>query len=281
MSLINDALKRAEKSLNNNSPDQHRERIPSFHVEPSKNNKKLFIIVLLGGILFFSTLIALIMVLRSKPEPTSINTLSNTSHDVAFVADVAVEKEDPVIQQLEEPIEPENNNTTTINEPEKPISSNPITTSTAANSTVSPTANESQKDLSEEFVQGIVGLASRAFIKTPSSNTDSQKPQESVKESAKETYSLSTAQDTLTMLEKQVNNTTQYRIPNNPVQDFVQDLSITGVMIADDESQVLINNQVYTNNSIIDTSLNLKLIDIKPHKITIRDAMGKTYTKEF
>lgn len=276
MSLINDALKRAEKSLNNNSSDQHKERIPSFHTEPSKKSKKLFIVILLGGVLFFSTLIALIMVLRSEPKTPLKTPPTNIPADTKFVAEINVEQEAPeVIQEPQELSEPENNSTTVINEPEPSVPSN-STTSSAENATAEP-----QMDLNDEFIQGIVGLASKAFTKTPSSNTNAQQSQEPVKENSKESFSLSTAQETLAMLEKQVNNSKTPHILNNPVQDFIQDLSITGVMIADDESQVLINNQVYTNNSTIEPSLNLKLIDIKPHKITIKDATGKTYTKEF
>lgn len=291
MSLINDALKRAEKSLNNNSPDQHRERIPSFDFEASKKNRKLFVILLIGGTLFFSALIALIMLLRSSPEPVTKTPPPSTSNAEvpAVIREAEVTTEDTEGTNLktlereqdldQEPAEVENDNTgakgSDVNKPEMPESSDKVE-SAAAGSAVS----EPKKSMNEEMMEGLVGLASKAFVQS-SGGKDGKQAQETEKESPKANYTLSTAQETLAMLEAQAkNNKSTYTI-QDPIEEYVQNLSITGVMIADDGSQVLINNQVYSTNAKIDPALNLELIDIKPHKLTIKAANGKVYTKEF
>lgn len=284
MSLINDALKRAEKSLNNNNSDQHKERIPSFDFEPSGKNKKLFYITLFGGTLFFSVLIALIMLLRSIPEPTQKTPQPNTLATPSFAAEISADKEDlekieASQERNEYPSESEINEATSagIDEAQKVASSDRLESPAAEN----PAANEAKKNLNEEFIEGMVGLASRAFTGSTSSNKNSGNPQEAQKESPKQDYSLSTAQEMLEMLEKQAKNNIEVPTPENPIQDFINNLSITGVMIADQGSQVLINNQVYKNHSVISQSLHLILAEIKPHEITIRDSSGKTYIKDF
>lgn len=285
MSLINDALKRAEKSLNDNSSDQHRERIPSFDFEPSKRNNKLFLVALIGGTLFFSVLIALIMLLRS-PAPTPKPTPPTPSTTPTLIPENLSGKEAPeAIVQVQETIEPESNENTLdgpINSEEDPEELPPtdpaesIEQSSTAEAPTTPQVG-SKNDLNKEFVEGIVGLASRAFTGPPPSNKNSQQaPEPEPKD-----YSLSTAQETLELLEKQAKNNKPADTPENPIHEFIQSLSITGVMIANEGSQVLINNHVYSNHSVIDSSLHLILSEIKPHSITLRDSTGKTYVKEF
>ena len=116
-------------------------------------------------------------------------------------------------------------------------------------------------------MEGIVGLASKAFTGPPPSNKDSKQEakDKDLKEiQAKEDYSLSMAKETLEMLEeleKQTRNQTVSDSVEDPIQDFINNLSITGVMIAGNESQILINNQVYSKNSIINSSFELKLFN--------------------
>lgn len=284
MSLINEALKRAEKSLNNNNSDQHKERIPSFDFEPSGKNKKLFYTLVLGGTLFFSVLIALIMLLRSSPAPAQKTPPPNNQPTPSFAAEILADKKEleateETQEPTEVPSESEIDEATIedIDEPEESVASNPLESPTEEN----PPASEANKNLNEEFIQGMVGLASRAFTGAPSVNKKPEKTEESQKEVPKQDYSLSTAQGTLEMLEEQAKNSKDASTVENPIQDFINNLSITGVMIADQGSQVLINNQVYLNHSVINPSLHLILTDIKPHEITLRDATGKTYIKDF
>lgn len=284
MSLINDALKRAEKSLNNNNSDQHKERIPSFDFEPQGKNKKLFYTLVLGGTLFFSVLIALIMLLRSSPAPAQKTPPPNNQMTPSFASEILADKKE--LESTEETQEPTEGTSQSevdeadiedIDEPEESVLSDSLESLSEEN----PTPKEANKNLNEEFIQGMVGLASRAFTGAPSSNKTSEKSQESQKETPKQDYSLSTAQVTLEMLEEQAKKSKDNSNEENPIQDFINNLSITGVMIADQGSQVLINNQVYSNHSVINQSLHLILADIKPHEITLRDATGKTYIKDF
>ena len=67
-------------------------------------------------------------------------------------------------------------------------------------------------------------------------------------------------------------------------KQFLDTLTITGVMFGDEENKdkVLINNQVYTVNSIVDDIPELgkiRLDQIKPHEIILKDESGTEYRK--
>ena len=54
-----------------------------------------------------------------------------------------------------------------------------------------------------------------------------------------------------------------------------------GVMIANGESKILINNEVYRPRDMLNLSYGLRLTEIHPHSITIKDPAHRTYIREF
>lgn len=276
MSLINDALKRVENSINNNSPDKHKEQIPSF--ASSDKNKKLFFIALIGGTLFFTILILLITLIYSSSTPPL--TPPNPIIPV-FSPDIQVDIEKP--SQILQPQEPsESHENESISMGASPVSD---TDNDAANPALSVSQEtnkllEGHKDINAEFFESIVGLASKAFVKTPNPD-EKTKAQEPTQVESRENYSLSTAQTTLNMIAEEHQSVKKVNNSQDPVRKFIDSLSITGVMISGKESMVLINNHVYFTDSIIDPLLNLTLVDIQPDRIVLKDFRGTTYPVEF
>lgn len=307
MSLINDALKRVEKSLNDNSPDQKmKQPMSSYPTEPSGRDKKLFLIALIGGTLFFSILILLLVLIFSNSSTSSVPTTSITpppssSGQNALINQPEVEeKENTIIP--EESIPPQKtdtlkeNNVTESNieneEENVPMDSAKSRSNEAPSSDTSTDENVlnngEKRDLNEEFFEGMVNLASKAFTRTNSKLKTQAPTKENISEEPvekpKENFTLSTAQATLEKIqneERPQKKPQLYRAPKNQVQDYVDSLVVSGVMISNNDSMALINSRVYPKNSIIDSTHSLSLIDIQPQKIVLRDGSGNTYDVYF
>lgn len=65
------------------------------------------------------------------------------------------------------------------------------------------------------------------------------------------------------------------------VQSYVDSLNITGVMFNRQDSKVLINNRVFSINSVVNRDYRLMLRQIEPHTLVFTDDSGRRYTKEF
>lgn len=271
MSLINDALKRAEKKLDNNSPDKHQERTPSIPLHASSKNNKRFIILLAGGTLFLATLILLVTLLSSPTPPPPINSVS-----------IPIPSLVPTFPLTEEVLLEDSEEDTSPQEPtEEPLLS-AIDTDLEPTEESLPEKSTKSPDITSEMFENLVGFASKAFVKktdTDSKKTTADEPPTT--DESKINYSLSTAQKTLEMLEAEALFQKHVHSPPNPIQNFIDSLEITGVMFSNSESKVLMNNQVYSINSIINKKLMLELIEIHPHEITLKDGTGTEYRREF
>lgn len=304
MSLINDALKRVEKSLNENSPGEHsKQQMPPLTFESSSRNKKLFLIALIGGTLFFSILILLLVLVFSNTTLTQSSNLTptlqpNTPSFVAMIKDDET-KINPVEQSLQTspPVDLPTNqnqlNSDIPNESQKTsieLATNEIPNLTTNTEPVTATDQEepsdtasAQKNLNQEFFESILNLASKAFVTKASgptaTDTTSTTSEKSSPPAPKENYNLSTAQKTLDRIEQESQQPKS--VPETPVQKFIDSLSITGVMISDKDSMVLINNRVYLKDAIINSDLNLRLTEIHPQNIVLQDNSGASYTVTF
>lgn len=65
------------------------------------------------------------------------------------------------------------------------------------------------------------------------------------------------------------------------IATFVETLRITGVKAAGADSRVLMNDRVYRLNEIVDRTLGLRLINVEANSLTFSDANGANYVKHF
>lgn len=68
---------------------------------------------------------------------------------------------------------------------------------------------------------------------------------------------------------------------NVKILEFLDKLSVTGVRVAGADSRVLMNNRVYKVNDMVDYVLGLRLVGVTSNRLTFRDDNGMTYTKSF
>jgi hypothetical protein len=69
--------------------------------------------------------------------------------------------------------------------------------------------------------------------------------------------------------------------PDDRVTAFVESVRVTGIRSSGSESRVLMNERVYRVNDIVDRTLNVRLIKASADSLTFRDARGVTYEKRF
>lgn len=298
MSLINDALKRVEQSLNDNLSIQKSQRnISSLSLEPSGSNKKLFFIILIGSTLFLSVLILLLVLIFSNAASTSPSqSTSLAKSNTALLAEpIETHHDQPNHQPNHQPNQTElsiaptvtQNNHNQSNSDSKEVASSSTSTSNDTEDSNNPShqtvyPNNEERNFNRELFEGILNVASKAFSTptTPSiTNPPSSDKLAPISQAPKENLKLSTAQKTLDTIEQESQQ--PKKLPENKVQRFIDSLSINGVMISKDESMVLINNQVFLKNATINPELNLQLIDIQPQKIVLQDNLGTTYNVEF
>lgn len=309
MSLINEALKRVEQSLNENSPDQKlKPQMSSFPMEPDKRNKTLFLVAILGGTLFFSIFILLLFLIfsnyPSSSSSTNLTTPPTPGLTNALISQPQDAENEKSSSSLENSIPPSETSTVEKSQNENEIAQEPdnlsLETLAAApapeenhkdsnESSKAIATNETpEKDLNKEIFEGMINLASKAFTRVPTQSKTKEVAKESNVEQSKNdnaekpvetNYKLSTAQDTLEKIQRE--SDTLKEAPKSKVEQFIDSLAVTGVMISKDDSMALINNRVFPKNSIIDANFNLTLVDIYPQKIVLRDGMGNTYDVEF
>lgn len=302
MSLINDALKRVEQSLNDNSPDQRfPNKMPSYPMEPSGRNKKLFFIAVVGGTLFFSILILLLVLIFSgssspssalPPSPTPSSTNAMISHTQESKEEKKSSIEPSSIPSLQQTDNLEENPSDSVNSIEPQEASKNESPDVTVDSKESPSSdtipnvptsdNSNDKDLNEEFFESVVNLASKAFTLDPKkskTNNSTESNKDKNENRTEENFTLSTAQSTLDKIQRE--SELQKEAPRSRVQEFIDSLAVTGVMISKDESMALINNRVFSKNSIVDSKFNLTLIEIQPQKIVLKDGTGTTYDVDF
>ncbi|MBI5766806.1 MAG: hypothetical protein HZA93_03375 [Verrucomicrobia bacterium] len=65
------------------------------------------------------------------------------------------------------------------------------------------------------------------------------------------------------------------------IHKFVDNVRVTGVRSSGGESRVLMNDKVYRVNDIVDRTLGLRLTKVEPDCLTFTDSNGLTYTKNF
>lgn len=65
------------------------------------------------------------------------------------------------------------------------------------------------------------------------------------------------------------------------IQGLVDKFRISGIRLADTDSKVLLNDHLFRINDLVEPSLGLRLTAIEPHALTFTDASGNVYLKRF
>ncbi|HEX2099119.1 MAG TPA: hypothetical protein VHF69_00565 [Candidatus Synoicihabitans sp.] len=69
--------------------------------------------------------------------------------------------------------------------------------------------------------------------------------------------------------------------PDPRILDYLERLRITGIRPSATDPKVLMNDRVYRLNDVVDRSLGLRITGIVPGGLTFTDARGETYEKNF
>lgn len=67
----------------------------------------------------------------------------------------------------------------------------------------------------------------------------------------------------------------------NRIQGMIDKFRISGIRLADAESKVLLNDHLFRVNDLVEPSLGLRLTKIDSHALTFTDADGNSYLKHF
>jgi hypothetical protein len=67
--------------------------------------------------------------------------------------------------------------------------------------------------------------------------------------------------------------------PDERIAAYLESIRIAGLRAAGEDSRVLINERVYRVNDIIDRTLGVRLIAVTPGRLTFADGNGATYVK--
>lgn len=69
--------------------------------------------------------------------------------------------------------------------------------------------------------------------------------------------------------------------PDPRIYAFIDTLRVTGIRSSGNESKVLMNDRVYRVNDIVERAFGLRLIEVAPDSLTFADANDVTYKKNF
>ena len=69
--------------------------------------------------------------------------------------------------------------------------------------------------------------------------------------------------------------------PDERIHAFVDSIRVTGIRSSGDDSRVLMNDRVFRVNDIVDRGLGVRLTKVNPNSLTFTDANGATYVKNF
>lgn len=65
------------------------------------------------------------------------------------------------------------------------------------------------------------------------------------------------------------------------IYQFIDEIQVMGIRSSGADSKVLMNNQVYRVNDLVNRTLQLRLIAVTPDSLTFEDGGGASYTKKF
>lgn len=268
MSLINEALKRAQRELNKRPFETPTPNQPKYQAPPTpkrqKKNTTPFLLVC--ALLFGATAAMLAVLVIEKPS-----TLSPKPKQRKIVALKEQPKKDSVVLTQQEP----------INTPEEIVFNNLLT---------EPKETPSIEEKGNLIIETALNDLNQPKIKKIVTNTPflQEEPIIEEKTSIEQEY-IETKQklDQLSRIAKNTDRVEPKVLPHtftppakDPINEFLDTLTINGIMYSGENSKVLLNNRVFTKNSVVHTRPMLTLSEIRPHELVFRSASGDIFRKE-
>lgn len=289
MSLINDALKKAETQLKKSqSVSDLAKQAEHTNFESLQSHQKKFFAYFIGGTAILTAIILGFVFLKSRsfsPYSSISYTQPNTRHNETLSLASAYPDPEIALNSSEEAVSSAQILSQRLTQALKQ-SSNLYAYNQVPSKNIDPTATASiekdsknatsKKDINQEMIEGIVSMASKV-LNPSSKEKDMKNPEQNIQEGhKKEWYTVSEAQET-----EEISGREQKKhiVPKDPAQDYIDKLNIMGILISNNESKVLMNNQIYTINSNINPDL--KLIEIHPNHLVFTNENGTRYLKEF
>lgn len=260
MSLINEALKRAQKELNRR-PFEAPKNQPKRNVPQKRQRRSLPLIPLVCALLFGACASVLAILLLETPiAPLAQKSKQKT--ELVKEYNLPVAKLPPVYTppQTQEP-------TLNPDETEAIASSAPLIL----------------KSTFETFPPGKFNtvIAANNIDSPPTTSNEEMSSEQKYLQAKEELEEItSKALATENTFENKALPHTMTPPAKDPIQEFLDTLTINGIMYSGDSSKVLLNNRVFTINSVVHNLPMLTLSEIHPHELVFRSSTGDFFRKE-
>lgn len=245
MSLINDALKKAQAELKQQTASNYSSHSGKSKPGPRTLSRPAKVVLTLGSVLVISSMALLIALLTS---PTKLMEFVYPEHQ----GNISTSQPKPLIANID--IEPIYTNldfeNDEVTEETLAIDEEPL-----------PEVINSEYTKEDTTFTNLLEAADSMLVKSQVETPD-RDLRISINESPKPTFA------------KKENKTTV-----DPTLNTVNKLAVTGVMFSGETSKVIINNRVYTVNSVVHENPQLILKQVTPHEIVLADSSGIEYTK--
>lgn len=272
MSLINNALKKAQREREGNRPDFS--KLPATVPKPgnpaSRTSFKLMRWII-AGILFsagFGAAVAFMLTLLQKRDPVPV--AQQAPHEI----EVSIRTK-PRPEPVPLPATPVKDATAPVMETTEPASPPaPALTTEETPPPAVPIAQDSEDSFLEipESVPESMPIANPDKPDTPIEPIATEVPAEVKPE---------TPAPLRTIAEQPVSASRSETGSNPAVIRFLEDAKITGIKVAGVHSRVLMNNQVFRVGSVVEPTTRLTITNILENEIHFTDESGLQYRKQF
>lgn len=289
MSLISEALKKAEESMRQPAVTYKEKQQPineaSFPLETSPKKQKQFIILFSGGTLALTLLILIgILIFGAKPpaqnpskKQSIIAAQSTQPHSIESIEKKLVAKTQKAVDFFEhketiiESLRKE--------EIDKEVSDTEEDDLEVIALNAQPTAATLRNPLNPSSIKKPLGTTANSPSSPKEIVTANPKEHQEAPPTNKQQKLLDYISEKEQKLLARTRTHSEEEI--DPIQAYINELNVTGVLISSNENKVLLNNQVYSKNSHLEENFDLELIEIKPRELTFLAKNGQKYRKSF
>jgi len=280
MSLINEALKKAQRQRHEAAPGPAAGADAGGvgkRAQPRSAQTTLVIVAAAVVLVVISIAGTAFWLTRSTSQPANAATVKSTSGapKAAEPAAPAVTFNSPTAEQpksrQEHPATPVTKATPPAAEP------TPVTTMAASMSTTSAKTPEQAQASSAVPVTGT------AYARGEGTPPTSAKPAATTREqsvAATSSAPTSTKAESPAPAVAKTERPTPSAQPDERIQRFIDNLKVAGVRPSGADSKVLMNDRVYRLNDLVDRSLGLRLTKVMREALTFTDANGVVYVKD-
>jgi hypothetical protein len=258
MSLINEALKKAQRARNEGQPTDAPPIPGGGPVARREQPRSAKTIVLIGGgalaLVIVSVVVTVYLLNRPSAPATSAVTVASTREGAANPSSSPAPKSGapvtpapviaPTTSKSPDAITP----SPAPADKSRPIATAPTKASPTPTSTPAPDAPKAPAISTSPTSTAAVSPAAPAAVSSAPASSPAPAP------AAK---------------------------PDERVAAFVESLRVTGIRSSGNDSRVLMNEKVYRVNELVDRTLGVRLVKVGTDSLTFADANGATYVKYF